>query len=150
MAAEAVSLELDPQRRTLRGPTGEEALSPLGWRLIQILRHSGGQVVDRARLIDELWAGNHLVGEPALNRLVSETRRALRGALGRNVIETVQRSGYRWIAPEPVAPAPKPPRWQTRYLPWVLGFLATTALLGVVGWIVEEAMGVIWVAQHGG
>jgi hypothetical protein len=132
MTADAQLPELDPP------------LSPLARRLVEVLTRANGRVVSRAALIDELWAGNHLVGEPALNRLVSEARRALRSAGCADLIETVQRSGYRWaVNSEPAAARP------VNYRPWVLAFLAAIILLGLLGWLSQEAMGLLWVARHG-
>jgi DNA-binding winged helix-turn-helix (wHTH) protein len=46
--------------------------------------------VSRDVLIDRLWSGNRLVGDPALNRLASEVRRAGGGAGGEALLfETV-------------------------------------------------------------
>jgi DNA-binding winged helix-turn-helix (wHTH) protein len=129
----------------------DTTLSPLARRLVDVLARAEGRVVSRAELIDALWAGNHLVGEPALNRLVSEARRTLRKQ-GPDPIETVQRSGYRWAA------AARPARFEAgsqtaigpaRYLAWGLGFGAAVVLVVLLGLLLDQLQGVIWMARHG-
>ena len=64
---------LDIQHRQLRGDLGEVPLSPLSVRFLRYLAARPGHTISRSELIDELWDGNYLVGEQALNRLASET-----------------------------------------------------------------------------
>jgi len=85
--------QLDVGRRMLVGAGGEAALSPLGSRLLQYLAEHRGEVVGREALIDALWSGNFLVGDPALNRLISETRKAAQQVGTQALIETVHKSG---------------------------------------------------------
>ena len=82
----------------------EIALSPLATRFLEILAREPGAVVDRHRIIDEIWKGDYLTGDPALHRLVSEIRRAV-GDNPRHpdLIQTVHRRGYRLVTRE--APA---------------------------------------------
>ena len=75
-------------------------LSPLASQLLQILARRPGSLVERTELIDRLWRGNWLIGDPALNRVISE----IRSALGDDpkqptLIQTVPRRGYRLILP---------------------------------------------------
>ena len=129
----------------------EATLSPLARRLVEVLASAEGRVVSRAELIDALWAGNHLVGEPALNRLVSEARRALR-KLGPDPIETVQRSGYRWAAagrPARFEITPAPQTRLRKYLPWALAFGAAIVLVLLLGLMLDQLQGVLWTARHG-
>jgi DNA-binding winged helix-turn-helix (wHTH) protein len=130
--------QLDPIAHTLGGPQGTLQLSPLASRFLQALAREPGAVVERAALIEELWRGDYLVGEPALNRVVSETRRAL-GDSPRNptLIQTVHRRGYRLVAPvegelpgTSLAPSAAEPVWQRiwRYGLITFSLLAATAV----------------------
>ncbi len=106
---------LDPWRNVLRCGPREVQLSPLGSRLLQELAKRPGEMFERAELIDALWRGDWLVGDPALSRLVSEVRRAA-GDNSREptLIQTVPRRGYRLVAAavsSEVAPALPAPRW---------------------------------------
>lgn len=92
--------ELDSRRNILRSPAGEVQLSPLAARLLDVLGRTPGEIVERGTIIDELWRGDWLVGDPALNRVVSELRRTV-GDDPRDptLIQTVPRRGYRLVPP---------------------------------------------------
>lgn len=65
---------------------------------MELLAREPGAVVERNAIIDELWQGNYLVGEAALNRLVSEIRRAVGdNARDPRLIQTLPRCGYRLV-----------------------------------------------------
>jgi DNA-binding winged helix-turn-helix (wHTH) protein len=129
--------ELDPLRHTLSGADRVVQLSPIASRFLQAMARRPGAVVERAVLIEELWRGDYLVGEPALNRVVSETRRAV----GDNpkepaLIQTVPRRGYRLVAPagDSEAAADRPlvrERWVKIWL-LVLGSFLAVALVAIV------------------
>ncbi len=126
--------QLDPLRHTLAGADRVVQLSPIASRFLQVLARQPGAVVERAVLIEELWRGDYLVGEPALNRVVSETRRAV-GDSARNpaVIQTVHRRGYRLVAP-PAEAAERPllrERWVKVWL-LVLGTFVVLAVAAIV------------------
>jgi len=74
------------------------ALSPLGTRVLELLAREPGAVLDRQQIIDEIWRGDFLTGDPALNRVISEIRRAV-GDTPRDplLIQTVHRRGYRLV-----------------------------------------------------
>lgn len=122
---------LDPRRNVLRCGPREVQLSPLGSRLLQELAKRPGEMFERAELIDALWRGDWLVGDPALSRLVSEVRRAA-GDNSREptLIQTVPRRGYRLVVTavsnEAVTAAPAP-HWPQAWR------LANTSLLIVFG-----------------
>lgn len=130
-------------------------LSPLASRFLQALAVRPGAVVDRAALIDALWRGDYLTGDPALNRVVSETRRAV-GDNPRNpaLIQTVHRHGYRLVGTdggEAADPAWRAPT-SNRAL-WIKGGLWLAALIAIVvgGKILMDTMiGVLWVANNPG
>ena len=94
---------LDPLRNLLSDGGRDVQLTPLATRLLQLLATKPGEIFGRGAIIDALWRGDWLVGDPALNRLVSEIRRAAgddRGAP--RLIQTVPRQGYRLVASVPV------------------------------------------------
>lgn len=99
------SYTMDSRRHVLSNGHGEVQLSPLAIRFLGLLSEQPDTVVERARIIDALWRGDWLVGDPALNRLVSEIRRAV-GDDPRNpkLIQTVPRRGYQLVV---MAPAPQ-------------------------------------------
>lgn len=130
-------------------------LSPLASRFLQELAARRGAVVERAELIRTLWRGDHLTGDPALNRVVSETRRAV-GDNPRNpaLIQTVHRQGYRLVGAgggETADPAGRAPG-SSRAL-WIKGGLWLAALivvvLGAKIWM-DTMIGVLWVANNPG
>jgi DNA-binding winged helix-turn-helix (wHTH) protein len=90
---------LDSRRHVLASGEAEIPLSPLAVRLLNLLGDEPGKVVERTTIIDTLWRGDWVVGDPALNRLVSEIRRAV-GDDPRNpkLIQTVPRLGYHLVA----------------------------------------------------
>ena len=141
------AFEFQPFRRSLKGDQAEVDLSPLATRFLSRLVAAGGEVVTRSELIDHLWDGNVLVGESALNRLTSETRRAAAAAGDGMLIETVQKRGYR-IAGPGVADGAQP-RSTRRPLLVAAGALAAFMLVaGALHWLMETAIGLIWVANH--
>jgi DNA-binding winged helix-turn-helix (wHTH) protein len=144
----SANCEFDAARRVIRGRQGETELSPLACRLLQALLRQPGSTVSREELINELWAGNYLVGEPALNRLVSETRRAARGICDTPLIETVQKNGYRLVTaagPVPATPVHSPLPWI-----WIVAALgAGIVVLVLIYLTIDASMGVIWSLKAG-
>jgi DNA-binding winged helix-turn-helix (wHTH) protein len=97
---------LDRLSHSLTTPKGEVRLSPLASDFLVLLAEQPGEVVARDRLIELLWRGDFLLGDRALNRLVSEVRSAIGDDPRRpRLIQTVPRRGYR-LAVEPAAAAP--------------------------------------------
>lgn len=92
------SYALDTRRHLLSTTETQIQLSPLAGRLLALLAQSPGEVVERGTIIEALWRGDWLVGDPALNRLVSELRRSV-GDDPRNptLVQTVPRQGYRLV-----------------------------------------------------
>lgn len=93
--------KLDGLRNRLIDGEREIALSPLAARLLEILAREPGAIVDRQAIIDEIWRGDFLIGDPALHRVISEVRRATgddpKAPL---LIQTVHRRGYRLVVHE--------------------------------------------------
>ena len=150
----------DPGRNVLSGAASEAGLSPLAGRLLQFMAAQPGLVVEREELIDALWDGNYLVGDPALTRLVSETRKLAQQVGGQPLIETVHRRGYRLVCAEPAdadadgtagaAPGTssvdRRPHWR-RWAGWLL--LAVLAI-GALEWLLSSLIGLAWVVRQGG
>lgn len=106
-------------------------LSPLASRLLQVLAQKPGEVVERGEIIDALWKGDFLIGDPALTRLVSELRSATGDDPKRpTLIQTVPRRGYRLVthvSPAEGAPVAREPRW---LLIWALANRSMLILVG--------------------
>jgi DNA-binding winged helix-turn-helix (wHTH) protein len=126
---------LDPLTHVLTRGDRVVRLSPLASRLLQLLAKRPGEVVERAEIIEALWKGDWLIGDPALTRLVSELRRDTADDPKRPaLIQTVPRRGYRLVtqmsgAADGSAPAVSetPPWWQTAWR------LANQSLLIMIG-----------------
>ena len=65
-------------------------------QLLTCLLKNKDRVVTRNELIEQIWAGNHHVGEKALNSVVYTLRNILNGKDKTfNAIETIPKRGYR-------------------------------------------------------
>lgn len=74
-------------------------LPPKAADVLGVLLSRAGSVVDKAALLDSVWAGV-IVGEGSLTRTISILRKALGGDdASRAYIATVSRRGYRFVAP---------------------------------------------------
>lgn len=91
-------LTLDVQERRLSRKGATIALAPKAFDvLVHLVRHAG-RLVTKQELLDEVWAGA-FVEEGTLSVHVSGLRKALADAThSPRYIETVSRSGYRFIA----------------------------------------------------
>src|SRR2546423_1404982 len=90
---------LDSRERTLfRGPT-QIRLRRRSFDLLCVLVASAGRLVERATFFEKVWGGV-AVSEGVLRVSVRELRASLNDDAKRpSFIETVARSGYRFIAP---------------------------------------------------
>lgn len=122
---------LDTLSHTLTQGGRAVQLSPLASRLLQLLARQPGELVERGEIIDALWKGDFLIGDPALTRLVSELRSAAGDDPKRpTLIQTVPRRGYRLVT-QVSATAGAPPPAELRWpLIWRL---ANRSLLILVG-----------------
>jgi DNA-binding winged helix-turn-helix (wHTH) protein len=137
---------LDPDRRLLRGDLGEAQLSPISTRFLKCLADAHGRTVSRSDLIAELWAGNRFVGEQALNRVASETRRAASSAGSASLIETVQKSGYR-LSGAGGSPDDVESVGTRRRIPlWSIALFVFVIVVASLSWLIDSAMGLIWLA----
>src|SRR5262245_1699320 len=104
------TLTFEPFRLDLRAERllrGREpiALRPKTWSVLRYFVEHPGQLITKGELLDAVW-GDVTVTESVLNKSIAE----LRVALGDSVkvprfIETVQRRGFRFIAPVDVGPS---------------------------------------------
>ncbi len=88
-----------PLRNLLVGPPGEIHIEPKVMQVLESLASNPGQVVERDKLLNDLWGGRAFSDEP-LTRCIA----ALRHALGDSptnpqYIQTIPKSGYRLVCP---------------------------------------------------
>lgn len=103
-------------------------LPPKAADVMLLLLQRAGSVVDKAALLDTVWAGR-VVGEGSLTRTISILRKALGGEdASRAYIATVSRRGYRFVAPLDARTAGGPAR--ERVMLAVLPFAASGARRG--------------------
>ncbi|MDR9774728.1 winged-helix domain-containing protein [Rhizobium hidalgonense] len=69
-------------------------LSPIEFRLLSALMNDAGRVFSRAELIDIAWPKRAFVEPRTVDVHIGRLRRALKRALGRDVIRTVPKVGY--------------------------------------------------------
>ncbi|MBB4213827.1 transcriptional regulator [Rhizobium anhuiense] len=69
-------------------------LSPIEFRLLRALMGDAGRVLGRAELIAAAWPETAFVEPRTVDVHIGRLRRALRRALGRDVIRTVPKEGY--------------------------------------------------------
>lgn len=150
--------QLDIERRQLHGPAGAVEVSPLASRLLRQLAEKSGALVSREDLITALWAGNFAVGDPALNRLVSETRKAAQKVGTPALIETVSRSGYRLLLPSeavvltadaaPMALVAPPRSAPIHWRRWLLRLLVLAVVIALLEWLISTLIGWQWANRH--
>lgn len=87
-------VQVCPASREIEGPAGSATLEPRVLQVLLALHGGSGQVVGREALMGLCWPGA-VVGDDALNRAVSELRKALRAVGGALSIDTISKSGYR-------------------------------------------------------
>src|ERR1700741_3131868 len=89
----------DAEGRVLFRGRQDLGLPPKAADVLLLLLTRAGSVVDKATLLDTVWAGR-VVGEGSLTRTISILRKALGGEdASRAYIATVSRRGYRFVAP---------------------------------------------------
>ena len=144
---------LDVVKRILKGKEGASEVSPIATRFLQLLAERAGETVSRTEFVEQLWAGNHLVGGPALNRVASEARKAVAAATGLPLVETVHGRGYRLITTaEPVsaftAPSLTPTRWSRGWSIFAAAIFTFVLAVGAVIWILDQVMGLVGMTQQ--
>jgi DNA-binding winged helix-turn-helix (wHTH) protein len=134
---------LDPLSHRIEADGRTVQLSPLASRFLQSLARAHGDVVSREALIDELWRGNHRVGDPALSRVVSEIRRAVGDdPKVPRLVQTVHGSGYRLVVAPPPSTGPRasPERSTPARQNWVTAWMAALVTVIVVAGLVIVMM----------
>lgn len=121
--------EADLRTRELRKSGVKVRIQDLPFHALVLLLSRPGEIVSREQFRQELWPGDVFVD---FDRATSSAIKRLRDALGDSpdnpvFVETVERHGYRWIAPTQVirtsAEVPVPP------------VAATSAILQPHGWL---------------
>lgn len=86
---------IKPREFSIEFPNGDiKILQP---KFIEVLNYLASQyprLVDRQELIENIWDGNHFVGEKSLTNAIWNLRNELKQT-GANYIETVRKKGYR-------------------------------------------------------
>ncbi|MBO9713663.1 winged helix-turn-helix domain-containing protein [Sphingomonas sp.] len=102
------ALSVRPETRELTSADGAtEILEPRVMQVLVALAQARGSVVTRDELGQSCWDGR-VVGEDAINRVLSRLRRVAEGiGQGRFRIETITKVGYRLVL-ERAEPAPAP------------------------------------------
>jgi len=129
-----------PSLRTLRRDDGgEEVIEPRMMQVLIALADAGGGVVSRDMLTRRCWEGR-VIGEDAINRVISRLRRTAEGFCGGGFeIETVTKVGYRLLIDG--APPASPPVARAK--------LDRRALIGggaALGAAAAAAAGLSWAA----
>ncbi|BCS33453.1 hypothetical protein TBR22_A26800 [Luteitalea sp. TBR-22] len=102
-------VEVDVQGRDVRLAGQRVAIEPKALDVLLLLLAEAGRVVDKRRLLSEVWADVH-VTDGSLARAVTQVRRALGDDIrAPRFIETVPTRGYRFIGQLSSRPAPEPP-----------------------------------------
>jgi DNA-binding winged helix-turn-helix (wHTH) protein len=90
-------LEVAEQRLTRDGTA--VPLPPKEFETLRVLVEHHGQLVSKAALLEQVWAGT-FVGDDTIAQRISLLRKALAGDSAASThIETVPKRGYRFVAP---------------------------------------------------
>jgi Tol biopolymer transport system component/DNA-binding winged helix-turn-helix (wHTH) protein len=92
------TFSLDPVEHRLSRDGQPVPLTPRVFDLLQVLVENAGHLVDKERLLKEVWT-DAFVEEANLNRAISVLRKALGETRDERFIETVPKRGYRFVAP---------------------------------------------------
>ena len=87
-------VEIRPSRREIAGEGLRESIEPRVMRVLVALTRANGEILSRDDLIASCWDGV-IVGEDAINRCISQLRKAADASGNAFSIETIPRVGYR-------------------------------------------------------
>ncbi|MEM7352584.1 MAG: winged helix-turn-helix domain-containing protein [Acidobacteriota bacterium] len=109
-----------PSRNLIEGDAGPVQVEPRLMRLLMRLAADAGQVVDRDRLLYDVW-GERWVTDSSLNNAVAELRKALgETAAASQHLETVRGTGYRLLGVSPMGEShPWAPRRRPQAAAWI-------------------------------
>jgi DNA-binding winged helix-turn-helix (wHTH) protein/tetratricopeptide (TPR) repeat protein len=96
-------LEFEPATRQVRYDSKSQTLEPRVMQVLVVLARANGAVVGRDELIEQCWDGR-IVGDNAINRVISLIRHLADETGGAFGLETVTKVGYRLVAEEGEAP----------------------------------------------
>src|SRR5579864_2319365 len=105
------AFELDLKSGELRRQGVKVKLQEQPFAVLRLLLEHPGEVVTKEQLRDSIWPSNTFVDfDHGLHAAVTRVREALGdSADSPRFVETLQRRGYRFIAPAEVIGAPAPP-----------------------------------------
>jgi len=96
-AFELGKFQVDPQRRSIKGPWGETLVEPKVMAVLLMLAERPGEVITRREFNDSVWV-NEYGGDESLTRAISHLRRAFGDNHNPHTcIETIPRTGYRLV-----------------------------------------------------
>ncbi len=90
-------LTVRPATRQIISDGGAQTLEPRVMQVLIVLAQAGGEVVSRNDLVAACWGGR-IVGENAINRVISRLRGLGSDLGGAFEIETISRVGYRLLS----------------------------------------------------
>ena len=91
---EVTGLVLDPERFSVRSPTGEAALTPTEFRLLAALAASPGAVVRRRAVVAAAWPDGAMVSENTIDSYIRRIRVKLEAVASPAELVTVRGVGY--------------------------------------------------------
>lgn len=89
-------IHMDAERHIVRADGCDVSLTLKEYELLRVLMENAGRLVDRARLIEAVWAKDYVGGDHTLDAHM-QTLRSKLGACGAQ-IQTVYRCGYKLAA----------------------------------------------------
>ncbi len=112
----------------IRGAT-TQALEPRAYHVLRYLAERPGKLVSIDELMDAHWHGT-VVTPNAVTRVIAQIRKALDDDAKRpRYIQTVARTGYRFVAPLAISV-----RWRNSRPRWLLAAIATIFVLAFPVW----------------
>lgn len=132
-------LRVDPASRQVNGSGRSETLEPKVMQVLVALARAKGAIVTRDELIDLCWGGR-IVGEDAINRVISRLRNVAEQFGGSYRVETITKVGYRLVGAPPgssptLAPVPDSiAPLSTRRSLLVAGAAGVAAIGGLLAW----------------
>lgn len=89
----AGAMTIEPEGRVIKGDKGSKFLSPIDFRIIQLLVSALGNVVTREKIKAECWPSTE-VSDNAMNRKIHEVRRIIASVCPQLTIRTVYGLGF--------------------------------------------------------